>query len=174
MTRFCCSGVSAIKLALLAQQAQSQSQALLSADPVAVIGMGCRLPGRRPDSRGLSGSCWPTASMRCRTFPTAVGTWTRFTIPIPPCRARWRRRGAGSSATSPGSTRRTSESCETKPSEWTRSNACCSKSRSRRWITRACQGRSSPVPEPGCSLRVTTTTMHNSSTAIPSRSIRGR
>lgn len=38
-------GLSALKLALLAQQARERSEAVLRADPIAIIGMGCRLPG---------------------------------------------------------------------------------------------------------------------------------
>jgi len=37
--------LSAVKLALMAQQARAQSEALLRADPIAIIGMGCRFPG---------------------------------------------------------------------------------------------------------------------------------
>jgi acyl transferase domain-containing protein len=38
-------GLSPIKLALLAQQVRAQSEAPLRADPIAIVGMGCRLPG---------------------------------------------------------------------------------------------------------------------------------
>ncbi|RYG32106.1 MAG: polyketide synthase, partial [Burkholderiales bacterium] len=38
-------GISAIKLALLAQKARAESEAILRADPIAIIGMGCRFPG---------------------------------------------------------------------------------------------------------------------------------
>lgn len=38
-------GVSAVKIALMAQKARSESEAVLRADPIAIIGMGCRFPG---------------------------------------------------------------------------------------------------------------------------------
>ena len=38
-------GVSAIKLALMAQKVREQSQELLSADPIAIVGIACRVPG---------------------------------------------------------------------------------------------------------------------------------
>lgn len=38
-------GVSALKIALMAQKVRSQSEAVLRADPIAIIGMGCRFPG---------------------------------------------------------------------------------------------------------------------------------
>jgi acyl transferase domain-containing protein len=38
-------GMSAIKLALMAQQVRAQSEHVLRADPVAIVGMACRLPG---------------------------------------------------------------------------------------------------------------------------------
>ncbi len=38
-------GLSAVKLALLARQVRAQSQALLGADPIAIVGMACRVPG---------------------------------------------------------------------------------------------------------------------------------
>jgi acyl transferase domain-containing protein/threonine dehydrogenase-like Zn-dependent dehydrogenase/acyl carrier protein len=37
--------ISALKLALMAREARAQSQSLLNADPIAIIGMACRLPG---------------------------------------------------------------------------------------------------------------------------------
>lgn len=45
------SGVSAIKLALLAQKARAENEAVLRADPIAIVGMGCRFPGAdNPDA----------------------------------------------------------------------------------------------------------------------------
>jgi acyl transferase domain-containing protein/NADPH:quinone reductase-like Zn-dependent oxidoreductase/NAD(P)-dependent dehydrogenase (short-subunit alcohol dehydrogenase family) len=38
-------GLSSVKLALLARQTRAQSMAVLCADPIAVIGLGCRVPG---------------------------------------------------------------------------------------------------------------------------------
>ncbi|MGB0128391.1 MAG: type I polyketide synthase, partial [Rhodocyclaceae bacterium] len=38
-------GLSPLKLALLAQQIRAQSEPVLRADPIAIIGLGCRLPG---------------------------------------------------------------------------------------------------------------------------------
>jgi acyl transferase domain-containing protein len=38
-------GVSAIKLALMAKEARAQTAQVLRADPIAITGMGCRLPG---------------------------------------------------------------------------------------------------------------------------------
>ncbi len=38
-------GASALKLALMARQARAQAARVLQADPIAIIGMGCRLPG---------------------------------------------------------------------------------------------------------------------------------
>src|ERR1051325_8406487 len=38
-------GLSPIKLALLAQQVREQSESVLRGDPIAIVGMGCRLPG---------------------------------------------------------------------------------------------------------------------------------
>jgi acyl transferase domain-containing protein/NAD(P)-dependent dehydrogenase (short-subunit alcohol dehydrogenase family) len=44
-------GVSPVKLALLAQQARAESEAILRADPIAIVGMGCRFPGaENPDA----------------------------------------------------------------------------------------------------------------------------
>ncbi|SHN35299.1 type I polyketide synthase [Rhizobacter sp. OV335] len=37
--------LSAVKLALMAQQMRAQSEALMRADPIAIVGMGCRFPG---------------------------------------------------------------------------------------------------------------------------------
>lgn len=38
-------GLSPLKLAVLARQVRAQSEAVLRADPIAIVGMGCRLPG---------------------------------------------------------------------------------------------------------------------------------
>ena len=38
-------GLSAVKLALMAQKVRAQSEPVLRADPIAIIGMGCRFPG---------------------------------------------------------------------------------------------------------------------------------
>lgn len=44
------SGVSPVKLALLAQKARAESEQILRADPIAIVGMGCRFPGaNNPD-----------------------------------------------------------------------------------------------------------------------------
>ena len=37
--------LSAIKIALMAKKARAESQKVLQADPIAIVGMGCRLPG---------------------------------------------------------------------------------------------------------------------------------
>src|SRR5690242_7373839 len=43
-------GVSPVKLALLAQKARAESEQILRADPIAIVGMGCRVPGaNNPD-----------------------------------------------------------------------------------------------------------------------------
>lgn len=39
------SDLSAIKLALLAREARQDARAILNADPVAIVGIGCRAPG---------------------------------------------------------------------------------------------------------------------------------
>lgn len=39
------SGMSSVKLALLAKQMRSQVEDVLSAEPIAIIGMSCRFPG---------------------------------------------------------------------------------------------------------------------------------
>ncbi|MEO8152058.1 MAG: SDR family NAD(P)-dependent oxidoreductase [Rhizobacter sp.] len=39
------SGLSALKLALMAKQVRAESQHVLQADPIAIVGMGCRAPG---------------------------------------------------------------------------------------------------------------------------------
>ncbi len=45
------SDVSPIKLALLAQEARAESEKILRADPIAIVGMGCRFPGaENPDA----------------------------------------------------------------------------------------------------------------------------
>jgi acyl transferase domain-containing protein len=45
MSRSALSGLSAVKLALLARDARDASQAALNADPIAIVGMACRTPG---------------------------------------------------------------------------------------------------------------------------------
>ena len=39
--------MSAVKLALMAKQMRAQAETALRADPIAIIGMACRVPGRR-------------------------------------------------------------------------------------------------------------------------------
>lgn len=45
MSKGVLSGLSAVKLALLAREARETSQAALNADPIAIVGMACRTPG---------------------------------------------------------------------------------------------------------------------------------
>ena len=47
------SGLSPLKLALLARQVRAQSEPVLRADPIAIIGMGCRLPGGVADPQAF-------------------------------------------------------------------------------------------------------------------------
>jgi acyl transferase domain-containing protein len=38
-------GISAVKLALMAKQLRAEAEPLLRADPIAIVGMACRVPG---------------------------------------------------------------------------------------------------------------------------------
>ena len=44
-TRMPLSGMSAVKLALMAKQMRAQTAQALRSDPIAIVGIGCRLPG---------------------------------------------------------------------------------------------------------------------------------
>ena len=106
------------------------------AEPIAIVGMGCRFPGG-PTARRRSGSCCATASTRSARCPRALGRRRALTTRTRTRRARCRRAGAGSSTASTGSTPRSSASRRARRGAWIRSSACCSRSRGRRSSTRA-------------------------------------
>ena len=58
------------------------------AEPIAIVGMGCRFPGGVSTARGAVAAGRATAGTPCpRSPPTAAGTWTGSTTPTPTTRA---------------------------------------------------------------------------------------
>ena len=64
--------ISAIKLALMAKQVRAQAERVLRADPIAIVGMACRVPGGG-DTPELFWQRLCTASTPFGKFPPTVG-----------------------------------------------------------------------------------------------------
>ena len=115
------------------------SGAVSHQEPIAVVGIGCRFPGRASEPGQL---LEPAGIRRRRHYgnPTRpLGSWHVFTIRILRSRGRFIRAGAGSSRVSTDSTPISSAFRREKPRAWTLSSACFSKWPMRRSRTRACR-----------------------------------
>lgn len=71
--------LSPTKRALLGLELQSKIDAIerLKAEPIAIIGIGCRFPGGANDPKAFGG-CFAKVSMRSQKFRRNVGTFTPF------------------------------------------------------------------------------------------------
>ena len=113
-------------------------------EPIAVVGIGCRFPGRANDPETF----WRLleAGVDAVTeIPADRWNCTRSTTPIPPGRARLTAAGAASSTGSTVSTRTSSASRREKRPAWTRSSGSCSKWPGRGWRTPGCARIGSPA-----------------------------
>ena len=142
-------GLSAIKLALMAKQARQQAEHVLRADPIAIVGMACRVPGGgdTPELfwqllrdgidavREVPADRWDSDAWYDRDL-SAVGKIATKSGGFLDAH-RWIRR------------RRTSASCRAKRSAWTRSSGFSSKSRSKRSTRRACRASSCAAARAG-------------------------
>ncbi len=103
--------------------------------PLAIVGIGCRLPGGeliRPPPCGTCSAARPTPPA---WFPKHDGTPIGITIPIPPRWARSSPAAADSSAVSTNSTRSSSGCHRGRRTRSIRSSGSCSTSPGRRWRT---------------------------------------
>ena len=91
-------------------------------EPIAIIGMSCRFPGRVSSPEICGGCCAPGKTASGNSRLTGAGTSTPW-APAP---------GAGSSRERETLTRDSSASARARPSPWTPSSACCSRPRGRR------------------------------------------
>ena len=64
--------VSAVKLALMAKQMRARAEAILRAAPIAIVGMGCRVPGGG-DTPARLGKGYAPVSMQLGKLPPIVG-----------------------------------------------------------------------------------------------------
>ncbi len=124
------------RLALLALELQEKLDAAerSRAEPIAIVGMACRLPGAES----------PEAYWRLlrdgvdavtRDPQPAVGTSTTTTTPTPKLPARSPPAGAASSTASTASIPSSSASRHARRRPWIRSSGCCSRWPGRRWST---------------------------------------
>ena len=110
-------------------QTRAEMQLRRSEEPIAIVGMGCRLPGRGALTREL----WDlvlrvrnvTGFARSRSMD---GTSRRSTITFPPRRHDELYAGAASSTVPRSSTPRSSGSRRARPGRWIRSSDCFSSS----------------------------------------------
>ena len=137
--------MSAVKLALMAKQMRAQAETALRADPIAIIGMACRVPGDG-DTPELLWRRYAPVSTRSGKFPPTVGMAMPGMIPTYRLQENRSQNGVDFLTVSMPLMRNISAFFRARRSGWIHNSGCCSKWRSRRSTAPVCRMSGSGDP----------------------------
>jgi hypothetical protein len=150
------------RLALLAIELQSklEEKERERTEPIAIIGIGCRMPGSGSGPRAFWNLLAESRDVDLRNADRALGRVTPTTIRIPTPRAGCPPNSAATLRTWTSSTRPSFPSRGAKPSAWIRSSACCSRFAGKHSNTRGHSPRKLSGTATGVFLGICSTDYH--------------